>query len=133
MHSSSSFDLIVMYSECGALIHIGDNCSISEGVVIASRLSVTADDDALIADNVRIKDGDGHCMNEEKEKIMPINDGKHVWIGAPTIILKGITIGNNVIVGSGSVITKDVVQPNKPRFYQAVGDDFSQKNQKALE
>jgi acetyltransferase-like isoleucine patch superfamily enzyme len=38
----------------------------------------------------------------------PIENGSNVWIGANCVILPSIKIGNNVIVGAGSVVTKDI-------------------------
>lgn len=38
----------------------------------------------------------------------PVHIGKNCWLGAGVIILPGITIGDNVIVGAGSVVTKDL-------------------------
>ena len=38
----------------------------------------------------------------------PVIIGDNVWIGARTVILPGVTIGNNVVVAAGSVVTKDV-------------------------
>lgn len=43
-----------------------------------------------------------------KEKTAPIQIGNHVWIGARAIILKGVTIGDGVVVAAGAVVTKDV-------------------------
>jgi NDP-sugar pyrophosphorylase family protein len=39
--------------------------------------------------------------------------GDDVWIGGNTIVLPGITIGNNVTIGAGSVVTKDIPDPCK--------------------
>ena len=38
----------------------------------------------------------------------PVIIGNNVWIGANTIILKGVTIGDNVVIGAGSIITKNI-------------------------
>ncbi len=38
----------------------------------------------------------------------PIKIGDNVWIGANSVILKGVTIGNNAIIAAGSIVTKDV-------------------------
>ena len=37
-----------------------------------------------------------------------IKIGDNVWIGANSVILKGVTIGNNAIIAAGSIVTKDV-------------------------
>ncbi len=38
----------------------------------------------------------------------PIHIGKNCWLGAGVIIVPGITIGDNVVIGAGSVVTKDI-------------------------
>ncbi|NRH20791.1 hypothetical protein HOO68_01975 [Candidatus Gracilibacteria bacterium] len=43
--------------------------------------------------------------------------GNNVWVGARTIILKGVTIGDNSVIGAGSVVTKDI-----PSGYVAAGN-----------
>ena len=39
---------------------------------------------------------------------MPVHIGKNCWIGANAVVLPGITIGDNVVIGAGSVVTKDI-------------------------
>lgn len=38
----------------------------------------------------------------------PVHIGKNCWIGAGVVIVPGITIGDNVVIGAGSVVTKDL-------------------------
>lgn len=38
----------------------------------------------------------------------PISIGNHVWLGKEVKILKGVTIGNNTVVGMGSIVTRDI-------------------------
>ena len=40
----------------------------------------------------------------------PVRIGKHVWIGGGAIILPGITIGDDAVIGAGSVVTRDVAR-----------------------
>lgn len=47
----------------------------------------------------------------------PISIGDNVWIGANCTILPGVTIGNNAVIGAGSVVTKDI-----PESVVAVGN-----------
>lgn len=42
------------------------------------------------------------------EKAKPITIGKDVWIGGAVVILQGVTIGDNSVIGAGSVVTKDI-------------------------
>ncbi len=55
----------------------------------------------------------GHPIAPEyREKVaqfnIPIHIGRNVWIGAHTVVLPGITIGDNTVIGAGSVVTKDI-------------------------
>lgn len=48
------------------------------------------------------------CGTKGRESARPIVIGTDCWIGGGAIILPGVTIGNGVTVGAGSVVTKDV-------------------------
>ena len=76
---------------CMNRIEIGDNCAISYNVTIF-------DDDfhEIIYENKR--------NNTKKDVII----GDNVWVGANVTILKGVHIGNNAVIGAGSVVTKDI-------------------------
>lgn len=45
---------------------------------------------------------------EYNKKNQPIEIGNDVWIGANTVIMPGVKIGNGAIIGAGSIITKDI-------------------------
>ena len=47
---------------------------------------------------------------EEWTSARPVKIGKNVWIGGKAIILPGVTIGDNAIVGAGAVVTRDVAE-----------------------
>lgn len=56
----------------------------------------------------------------------PVHIGKNVWIGSNSTVLPGITIGENAVVGAGSVVTKDVppmtvVAGNPARIIKEIG------------
>lgn len=64
-----------------------------------------------IAGGVFIQDSDNHFIIEngkEKPNTLPIKIGNNVWIGANSIILKGVKIGNGSIIAAGSIVTKDI-------------------------
>lgn len=73
----------------GKKIHIGDNCLFSNDLVMR-----TGDSHSVI-------DSDGNRSNYAKDVVI----GDHVWSGNKVIILKGTDIGNNCIIGSGSVLS----------------------------
>jgi len=65
--------------------------------------------DVAISDNVCIRDSDNHdILHSCHTKTKPIIIGNHVWIGMNVTILKGVNIGDGVIIAAGSIVTKDV-------------------------
>jgi maltose O-acetyltransferase len=73
-------------------IEIGDLCQIGSGVQI------------LTADHPR----DPALRRQGYESGIPVRIGENVWIGSGAIILPGLTIGADAIIGAGSVVTRDV-------------------------
>lgn len=93
----------------GGNIAIGDGVGINRDVLINSHDAITIGDNTVIAPRVCIYDHDHfydseHGVNKKEFKTAPITIGKNVWIGANTIILRGSDIGDNCVVGAGSVI-----------------------------
>ena len=97
--------------EGSEFISLGNNVSINAFVHIWGQGGVTIGNDTLIASHVAIVTVT-HDTAARKycdtiiEK--PIKIGNNVWLGSHCVILPGITIGDNVIVGAGSVVTKDL-------------------------
>jgi acetyltransferase-like isoleucine patch superfamily enzyme len=96
-----------------AEIRIGQKCAFT-GVTIGALKQIILGDEVLVGVNSIITDFDWHALdphdrdNKEKMIARPVNIGNRVWIGANCTILKGVSIGENTIVGSGSVVTKDL-------------------------
>ncbi len=97
---------------------IGNNVGISHLQLTAEK-SVVIEDNVLIGSNCMIADTDFHSLNAEERanerikgkcnvKFAPIRIREGAFIGARSIILKGVTIGCNAIVGAGSVVSRDV-------------------------
>ena len=89
-----------------AKIVIGNHVEMS-GVSIVSNNSVTIGNHVLIGANCQIGDRDGHT-NIYKSSPKPINIEDHVWLGMNVTVLKGVTIGEQSIIGANSVVTKDI-------------------------
>ncbi len=96
-------------------IIIGDNVGISGSTICAST-EITIGNNVLIGSGCLITDTDAHPLNWEerqgdnykKTRKAPVSIGNDVFIGARSIILKGVTIGNRAVIGAGSVVSKDV-------------------------
>ena len=96
-------------------IIIGDNVGISGSTICAAQ-SVTIGDNVLIGSGCLITDNDAHPLDWQDRRAnknentlhAPVVIGNDVFIGARSIILKGVTIGDRSVIGSGSVVVKDV-------------------------
>jgi acetyltransferase-like isoleucine patch superfamily enzyme len=53
-------------------------------------------------------DTDQHALPDGQMESAPIVIGDRAWIGARAIVLKGVTIGHDAVIGAGSVVTRDV-------------------------
>ena len=73
-------------------IDVGDGCQIGPAVQV------------LAADHPR----DPALRRQGFESGSPVRIGRNVWIGGGAIILPGVTVGDDVIIGAGSVVTRDV-------------------------
>lgn len=92
-----------------AVIIIGNNVGINQGVTIAARQSIIISDNALLGDQTAIYDTSFHDLDEvEKEKRGPVFLDENVWTGRGVIILPGVSIGKNSVIGAGSVVTRNI-------------------------
>lgn len=117
------------YAVCCSKISLGDRVIIRPGCMLfadprSGGAGITIEDDVMLGSGVHI-----YVHNHKfDDPSMPIMDQGYSqselvllergsWIGAGTIILPGVTIGENAVVGAGSVVTKDV-----PAFTIVVGN-----------
>ena len=91
---------------------IGARCFLNMGVVILDVGRVTIGDDVQIGPNVQILTPTHLLGPDERrsrlEAAEPINIGDNVWLGGGVIVLPGVTIGRDTVVGAGAVVTKDL-------------------------
>ncbi|HWP47304.1 MAG TPA: acyltransferase [Candidatus Limnocylindrales bacterium] len=107
-------------SKIGAFVEIQKNAKIGRNVKVSSHTficeGVIIEDDVFIGHNVsfindkypRSTNPEGQLQTEKDWKVIPTLVKRGASIGTSSTILCGITIGENAIVGAGSVVTKDV-------------------------
>jgi maltose O-acetyltransferase len=96
----------------GTNIVLGDNFYANFGCVLLDVVEIRIGDNVMLAPNVQIYTAH-HPLDVETRISMlesgtPINIGHNVWIGGSAIILPGVSIGDNSVIGAGSVVTRDV-------------------------
>lgn len=96
----------------GYRTHIGDYFYANFNLVIVDDIDVYIGDHVMIAPNVVIT-ATGHPIHPDvrrdgRQFSLPVHIEDDVWIGAGAIILPGVTIGRNSVIGAGSVVTRDI-------------------------
>ena len=89
-------------------VKIGKNVIVMNGCLMMAAGGITIGDETQIAANVQLISNNHDLEDRNVITCKPINIGKRVWVGAGATILPGVTIGDNSVVGAGSVVTKDV-------------------------
>lgn len=96
----------------GYNIEIGKNFYANHNLVILDGNKVEFGDNVFVAPNCAFYTA-GHPLdykerNKGLEYAKPIKVGNNVWIGGNVTVLPGVSIGDNVVIGAGSVVTKDI-------------------------
>lgn len=95
---------------------IGSNSTSTKGtfIVMGNNNHLKIGEECMLAEGTDMWATDSHPIFKTSDLSMPVNKslpidvGNHVWTGKNSVILKGVTIGDNAIVGMNSVVTKDV-------------------------
>lgn len=100
------------YCDYGSHIKVGKNFFANYNCSIIDVAPVTIGDNCQLAPNVAIYTA-GHPLhpvsrNSMYEYGIEVTIGDNVWIGGNTVILPGVHIGSNTVIGAGSVVTKDI-------------------------
>ena len=96
----------------GYNIEIGDNFYSNHNLIILDGNKVEFGDNVFIAPNCAFYTA-GHPLdakrrNQGLEYAKPIKVGNNVWIGGNVVVLPGVTIGDNVVIGAGSIVNRDI-------------------------
>lgn len=96
----------------GCNIHVGENFFANFNLTVLDEALVVFGDNCLVGPNVSIYTACHPLSPEERnswvEWARPVTIGNNVWIGGSATILPGVTIGDNCVIGSGSVVTRSV-------------------------
>ncbi|MGK6340801.1 sugar O-acetyltransferase [Chryseobacterium sp. DT-3] len=109
------------WCDYGYNIEVGENFYANHNLTILDCAKVKFGDNVFIGPNCSFYTA-GHPLdakqrNEGLEYAHPITVGDNVWLGGNVVVLPGVSIGNNTVIGAGSVVTKDI-----PDYVVAVGN-----------
>ncbi|WP_253375265.1 DapH/DapD/GlmU-related protein [Okibacterium sp. HSC-33S16] len=98
------------YSDFGKNITLGKRIFINSGCKFQDQGGIVIGDDCLIGHNTVMATLNHDLSPDRRADMHPgrITVGRNVWIGSNAIILPGVTIGDNAVVGAAAVVTKDV-------------------------
>ena len=115
----------------GHHLHLGDNVYINFNFTIVDDGPIYLGDYVMVGPNVTIATAN-HPIEEALRRralqyVKPVRVGANVWIGAQTVIVPGVTIGEGSVIGAGSVVTRDipphvVAYGNPCRVIRAIGE-----------
>lgn len=96
----------------GHHVHFGKSIYANYNLTMVDDTHIYVGDYTMFGPNVTIATAGHPILPELRQQgyqyNAPVHIGKNCWIGAGVIIVPGITIGDNVVIGAGSVVTKDI-------------------------
>jgi maltose O-acetyltransferase len=103
--------ILAMYDNSEVVI--GNNVVLANGASIQATSKITLEDNVMIGINCFLVDTDGHDLDPEKRmngevKSAPITIKRNAIIYYNSVVFKGVTIGENSVIGACSVVTKDI-------------------------
>ena len=96
----------------GGHCHFGNYVYANFGLTLVDDTHIYVGDYTMFGPHVTVATAGHPIYPELREKLyqynMPVHIGRNCWIGAGVLIMPGVTIGDNAVIGAGSVVTKDI-------------------------
>lgn len=108
--------LVLQTRNSSARIVIGRDVGITGGTICAAQ-EVTIGDGTMLGANVTVVDTDFHPLSSRARRYEPALEpspgdrvaiGRNVFIGTRSIVLKGVSIGDDAVIGAGSIVVSDI-------------------------
>ena len=98
------------YTDCGKNIRIEGAVFINAGCKFQDQGGIYIGAGSLIGHNTVLATLNHGLLPEQRHDLIPkpIHIGKNVWIGSNSTVLSGVTVGDNAVIGAGSVVTRDI-------------------------
>lgn len=96
----------------GRHCHFGNNIYANYNLTLVDDTHIYVGDGTMFGPNVVIATAGHPILPELRERLyqynFPVHIGRNCWLGAGVIVVPGVTIGDNTVIGAGSVVTKDI-------------------------
>ncbi|MBQ3193131.1 MAG: sugar O-acetyltransferase [Oscillospiraceae bacterium] len=96
----------------GHHVHLGSNIYANAGLKLVDDTHIYIGDCTMLGPNVVLATA-GHPIDPELrgrglQYNLPVRIGRNCWLGASVIVMPGVTIGDNTVIGAGSIVTRDI-------------------------
>lgn len=96
----------------GRHVHFGKYIYANFNLTLVDDTHIYVGDYTMIGPNVTIATAGHPILPELREKLyqynVPVHIGRNCWLGAGVVLLPGVTVGDNTVIGAGSIVTKDI-------------------------
>jgi Acetyltransferase (isoleucine patch superfamily) len=96
----------------GHFVHLGKNVYANFGLTLVDDTHIYIGDCCMLAPHVTIATAGHPILPELRERALqynaPVHIGRNCWIGTGALVMPGVSVGDNTVIGAGSVVTRDI-------------------------